>query len=94
MHHPKDGLTRVLAVHHGGHAIEAVAHQAFSHHAVLQPVGHVLVEYDEFYPRKAKGEIDEVDTVLGPIVGLTDEQVDFVCNFDVKFRAVAETVGE
>lgn len=53
-----------------------------------------LVEYDEFYPRKVKGEIDEVDTVLGPIIGLTDEQVDFVCNFDVKFRAVAEAVGE
>jgi hypothetical protein len=53
-----------------------------------------LVEYDEFYPRKVKDEIDKVDIVLGPIVGLTDEQVDFVCNFDLKFRTLAEPVDK
>ena len=53
-----------------------------------------LVEYDEFYPRKVKGDIDQVDMVLAPLVGLSDEQIDYVCNFDFKFRTIAEQVEE
>ena len=49
-----------------------------------------LVEYDEFYPRKIKDEIDNVDRVLAPLFGLSDHQIDFVCNFDVKFRTAVE----
>jgi hypothetical protein len=49
-----------------------------------------LVEYDEFYPRKIKDEIDRVDRVLGQLFGLTAHQIDFVCSFDVKFRTAAE----
>ncbi len=49
-----------------------------------------LVEYDEFYPRKVKDSIDRVDMVLGSLLGLTSEQIDFACNFDSKFRTVAE----
>jgi hypothetical protein len=53
-----------------------------------------LVEYDEFYPRKVKSDVDRVDVVLGPLLGLTDEQIDFVCNFDFKFRTIAEQAEE
>lgn len=49
-----------------------------------------LVEYDEFYPRNLKNEIDSVDRVLAPLFGLSDHQIDFICNFDVKFRTVVE----
>jgi hypothetical protein len=45
-----------------------------------------LVEYDEFYPRKAKAEIDEIDKIVGEFYGLTSEELDFVINYDVKFR--------
>jgi hypothetical protein len=49
-----------------------------------------LVEYDEFYPRKMKDEIDSVDKALAPLLGLSDHQIDFACNFDVKFRSAVE----
>lgn len=49
-----------------------------------------LVEYDEFYPRKLKDDIDRVDRALAPLYGLSEHQIDFICNFDVKFRTVAE----
>ena len=52
-----------------------------------------LVEYDEFYPRKLKSEIDSVDRVLAPLFGLNAHQIDFICNFDMKFRTAAEQTG-
>ena len=44
------------------------------------------VKYDEFYPRKSKGIIDEVDRVLAEHYGFTDEELDFIINYDIKYR--------
>jgi hypothetical protein len=44
------------------------------------------VVYDEFYPRQASATIDRIDRILGPALGLDDEELDFVVNFDRKFR--------
>ena len=45
-----------------------------------------LVQYDEFYPRRSKNVVDEIDVVLAEYFGLTAEELDFVLNFDIKFR--------
>jgi hypothetical protein len=45
-----------------------------------------VVQYDEFYPRKSKNIVDEIDVVLAEFFGLTTEELDFVLNFDIKFR--------
>jgi hypothetical protein len=44
------------------------------------------VEYDEFYPRKSKPIIDEIDRVLAKHYGFTDEELDFILNYDIKYR--------
>jgi hypothetical protein len=44
------------------------------------------VEYDEFYPNKSKDIIDEIDRVLAKHYGLTEEELDFIINYDIKFR--------
>lgn len=44
------------------------------------------VEYDEFYPRKSKSIIDEIDRVLAKHYGLTGEELDFIINYDIKYR--------
>ncbi|MFN4261781.1 MAG: Eco57I restriction-modification methylase domain-containing protein [Gemmataceae bacterium] len=44
------------------------------------------VEYDEFFPRLSKPIIDEIDTVLAQHYGFTDEELDFVINYDIKYR--------
>lgn len=49
-----------------------------------------LVEYDEFYPREVKPQIDRVDIVLARLFGLSAEQLDFVLNFDLKYRSADE----
>jgi len=44
------------------------------------------IEYDEFYPRSSKFIIDEIDRVLAKHYGFTDEELDFIINYDIKYR--------
>ena len=44
------------------------------------------VEYDEFYMKKSKSIIDEIDKVLAMHYSLNHEELDFVINYDIKYR--------
>jgi hypothetical protein len=44
------------------------------------------VIYDEFYPRLSKSITDEIDRVLAEHYGFTDEELDFIINYDIKYR--------
>ena len=44
------------------------------------------VVYDEYYPKKSKSIIDEIDKVLAKHYGFTDEELDFIINYDIKYR--------
>ncbi|MDP8203248.1 MAG: hypothetical protein P9L95_01805, partial [Candidatus Tenebribacter mawsonii] len=44
------------------------------------------VEYDEYYPKKSKHIIDEIDKVLAQHYGFTEEELDFIINYDIKYR--------
>src|SRR5579875_1837074 len=44
------------------------------------------VIYDEFYPRYSKPLIDEIDRVLAQHYGFTNEELDFIINYDIKYR--------
>ena len=45
-----------------------------------------MLSYDEFYPRKSKPEIDAIDKILAEYLGLSADELDFIINFDIKFR--------
>ena len=42
--------------------------------------------YQEFYPRLSKCVIDDIDRVLAQHYGFTDEELDFIINYDIKYR--------
>ena len=44
------------------------------------------VEYDEFYLKQSKSIIDEIDRVLAEHYGFTEEELDFIINYDIKYR--------
>lgn len=44
------------------------------------------VEYDEFYMKLSKPIIDEIDKVLARHYGFTEEELDFIINYDIKYR--------
>jgi hypothetical protein len=44
------------------------------------------VIYDEYYPKKSKKLIDEIDKALAQHYGFTEEELDFIINYDIKYR--------
>ncbi len=44
------------------------------------------VEYDEYYPNLSKPIIDEIDELLAKHYGFTEEELDFIINYDIKYR--------
>ena len=44
------------------------------------------VEYDEFYMKLSKPIIDEIDKVLAKHYGFTEEELDYIINYDIKYR--------
>jgi hypothetical protein len=52
------------------------------------------IEYDELDASKSKPQIDEVDFALARHYGFTDEELDFILNYDIKYRLGRDTEGE
>ncbi len=45
-----------------------------------------LVEFQVIDPKLSKSIIDEIDRVLAKHYGFTDEELDFIINYDIKYR--------
>ena len=48
------------------------------------PTGEITLQ--EFYPRKSKAIIDQIDDLLGMIYGLSKKEVEYIKSYDVGFR--------
>ena len=63
--------------------------QDLKHHAQRKETNYKTtgrVVYDEFFPRHSKSIIDKIDRVLAQHYGFTDEELDFIINYDIKYR--------
>ena len=45
-----------------------------------------ISRYKSFIPKLSKSIIDEIDVVLAHHYGFTDEELDFIINYDIKYR--------
>jgi hypothetical protein len=52
------------------------------------------IAYEQFRPRMAKSVIDEIDTVLAGHYGFTPEELDFILNYDIKYRLGRDAEAE
>ena len=48
------------------------------------------ITYQEFYPKDSKSILDEIDGVLACHYGFTSEELDFILNYDIKYRLGAD----
>ena len=63
--------------------------QDLKHHAQRKKTNYKTtgrVVYDEFFPRHSKPIIDKIDRVLAKHYGFTEEELDFIINYDIKYR--------
>jgi hypothetical protein len=44
------------------------------------------VKFQQFYPQKSKNIIDRIDRILAEHYGFNDEELDFIINYDIKYR--------
>ena len=52
------------------------------------------VEFDKYYPKQSKEIIDRIDCLLARNYGFTDEELDFIINYDIKYRMGVDTFEE
>jgi hypothetical protein len=45
-----------------------------------------VVIYEEYYPARGKALLDEIDRVLARHYGFNEEEVDFILNYEIKYR--------
>ena len=58
-----------------------------------QSQGH-KIEYDEMDAPQSKPILDEIDRVLARHYGFTEEELDFILNYDIKYRLGRDTEEE
>jgi hypothetical protein len=51
-------------------------------------------EFQEFKPSLSKPIIDEIDTMLARHYGFSPEELDFILNYDIKYRLGHDTENE
>lgn len=68
----------------GKHLMGDLKSNAVRRRAISDKTG--WLEYDEFWPSKSKFIIDQIDQVLAQHYGFTDEELDFIINYDIKYR--------
>jgi hypothetical protein len=52
------------------------------------------IQYQEFFILYSKSIIDQIDTVLAQHYGFTEEELDFIINYDIKYRMGKALFGE
>ena len=50
--------------------------------------------FKEYKLRKSKAFIDELDDLICPLYGLTEEETNFIKNYEIKFRLEDETADD
>lgn len=67
----------------------------FKHHQIAEYEykNKGVVRFAQFFPKKSKPIIDDVDKLLAQHYGFTEEELDFIINYDIKYRMGNELNG-
>ena len=76
----------------GERVLENLQDNSFFQEACYKKYGNLKMQV--FQPRLSKLMIDEIDTALASHYGFTDEELDFIINYDIKYRMGKELENE
>jgi hypothetical protein len=100
--HINDSFVREFAVPSGwgrinwpgiSHKLMSSLTQNATRKTISTKQGH-KIEYDEIKAVHSKPVIDEIDAALATVYGLTTDELQFVVNYDIKYRAGSEAADE
>ena len=84
----KDSEIQNKLIKLGKEISESYKKNLFRRETVYKNTGKVI--YEEIYPKLSKPIIDEIDRVLAKHYGFTEEELDYIINYDIKYRMGAE----
>jgi len=90
--YPNDKLVLTKLSELGSSVSADIQNNSFRKETIYKNTGQVI--YDEFYPKRSKPIIDEIDNVLAEHYGFTEEELDFIINYDIKYRMGKELESE
>jgi hypothetical protein len=67
---------------------------ANAEHKTIQTRDGSEIAYAEFFASKSKPVIDEIDGILAEHYGFTHEELDFIINYDIKYRLGQDDAGD
>lgn len=82
---PSSLLTDKTLVEKGKELFEDYEKNKYTKYTHYKTTGNDVI-YDEYYPKKSKSIIDKIDKVLAKHYGFTEEELDFIINYDIKYR--------
>ncbi|GER86696.1 hypothetical protein KDW_08580 [Dictyobacter vulcani] len=83
---------RESLVHIMDRLMEDYQKHAIRKEAQYKATGKVI--YDEYYPRHSKHIINEIDQILAQHYHFTDEELDFIVNYEIKYRMGRDKEGD
>ena len=72
-----------------GRKLEERLHSTATKRTRKYPSG--IVQYEEYYPVEGKAVIDDIDRVLAQHYDFRNEELDFIINYDIKYRMGRDT---
>lgn len=100
--HINDALIRTFKIPHSWHDTEwstlenrlARSLAEYSNRKIISTKQGHKIEYDELNASQSKPILDEIDLVLARHYGFTEEELDFIINYDIKYRMGRDAEGE
>ena len=86
------GVTQSLLMELSQFLMENLKKNKYRKECEYKATGKVI--YDEFYPKHSKPILDKIDAVLARHYGFTEEELDFIINYDIKYRMGVEDEDE
>jgi hypothetical protein len=91
--HLTDSTRKIIHIDFDDILIQQLKNISIHHLTLLKKTNEIRkgkMTYEQYRPSKAKTELDEIDRVLAQHYGFTAEELDFIINYDIKYRMGGE----
>jgi hypothetical protein len=95
--HLTDSSTNKINIDFDANLLSSLKEVSSKHLTALKATKEIRegkMTYEQYRPSNAKLFVDEIDKALAKHYGFTDEELDFIINYDIKYRMGAELEGE
>jgi hypothetical protein len=87
--HLTDSTQKIIYIDFDDTIIQQLKNISIHHLTLLKKTNEIRegkMTYEQYRPSKVKTELDEIDRILAQHYNFTEEELDFIINYDIKYR--------